>query len=109
MRILKRIDCVYMDLHGSIKTPTMTGAKYFLLLVDVISRKMWVYFLNKKSNCFSKFVAWKALVEKQTGKQVKALRSDNGGEFVSTQFKEFCRRKVYTGSIQLHTLHSKME
>jgi transposase InsO family protein len=33
------------------------------------------------------------LVEKQTGNQVKALRSDNGGEFVSAQFKEFCKRE----------------
>jgi transposase InsO family protein len=87
------LDLVHVDLHGPMKTPTMSGAKYFLLLVDDFSRKMWVYFLNKKSDCFSKFVAWKYLVEKQTGKQVKALRSDNGGEFVSTQFKELCKRE----------------
>jgi IS30 family transposase len=54
---------------------------------------MAVYFLNKKSDCFSKFVAWKALAEKQTRNQVKALRFDNGSEFVSAQFKEFCKRE----------------
>jgi transposase InsO family protein len=29
-------------------------------------------------------------VEKESGKQVKALRSDNGGEYISNEFKDFC-------------------
>ena len=36
------------------------------------------------------FCEFKALVEKESGKHVKALRSDNGGEFISTEFKDFC-------------------
>ena len=40
--------------------------------------------MNNKSSCCSNFVTWKALVEKQTGKQLEALGYDNGGEFVST-------------------------
>ena len=39
---------------------------------------------------YSKFYDFKALVEKESGKQVKALRSDNGGEFISGEFKKFC-------------------
>ena len=30
------------------------------------------------------------MVEKESGKKVKALRSDNGGEYVSNEFKNFC-------------------
>jgi IS30 family transposase len=84
---------VYVDLHGPMKTITVSGDKYFLLLFDEFLRKMWVYFMNKKSYCFSKFVAWKSVEEKETGKQVKALRFDYGCEFVSTYFKEFCTRE----------------
>ena len=36
--------------------------------------------MQKKRKTFSKFCEFKALVEKESGKQVKALRSDNGGE-----------------------------
>lgn len=43
----------------------------------------------KKDETFSKFVEFKALVEKETDKKVKALRSENGGEYVSNDFKEF--------------------
>ena len=38
--------------------------------------------MHKKDKTFSKFVEFKALVEKETNKKVKALRSDNGGEYV---------------------------
>ena len=38
---------------------------------------------------FSKFCECKALVEKDTGKHVKALRSNNGGEYISNEFKTF--------------------
>jgi len=30
------------------------------------------------------------LVEKESGKKIKALRSDNGEEYVSQEFKDFC-------------------
>ena len=46
--------------------------------------------MQKKSETYSKFCEFKALVEKESGKQVQALRSDNGGEYISSQFKDFC-------------------
>ena len=46
--------------------------------------------MQKKSNTFAKFCEFKALVEKDSGKKVIALRSDNGGEFISAKFKELC-------------------
>jgi len=33
------------------------------------------------------------LVEKESGKKVKALRSDNSGEYVSNEFNKFCVAK----------------
>ena len=47
----------------------------------------------KKIETFSKFCEFKALVEKESRKQVKALWSDNGGEYISNEFKEFCRKE----------------
>ena len=45
--------------------------------------------MQKKGQTFSKLFEFKALVEKESGKQVKALRSDNGGEYISNEFKDF--------------------
>lgn len=44
----------------------------------------------KRDETFSKFVEFKALVEYDTDKNVKALRSDNGGKYVLNDFKDFC-------------------
>jgi transposase InsO family protein len=49
--------------------------------------------MQKKDQTFSKFCEFKALVEKKSRKQVKALRSDNGGEYISNEFKDFCSRE----------------
>ena len=39
---------------------------------------------------YSKLCEFKELVEKESRKKVKALRSDNGCEFISSKFKDFC-------------------
>ena len=49
--------------------------------------------MQKKYQTFSKFLEFKALVEKESGKKVKALRSDNGGEYISNEFKNFCNKE----------------
>ena len=43
--------------------------------------------MQKKEDIFSKVVEFKALVQKETCKKVKALKSDNGGEYMSNEFK----------------------
>ena len=45
--------------------------------------------MQKKDQTFTKFCEYKSLVEKESGKKIKALRSDNGGEYVSQEFKDF--------------------
>ena len=46
--------------------------------------------MQKKDQTFLRFCEFKSLEEKEFGKKIKALRSDNGGEYVSQQFKDFC-------------------
>ena len=40
-----------------------------------------------------RFQEFKALVENQAGKKIKVLRLDNGGEYTSHAFDEFCRQE----------------
>ena len=46
--------------------------------------------MQKKDQIFTKFYEFKAFVEKESGKKVKSIQSDNGGEYVSNEFKKFC-------------------
>jgi transposase InsO family protein len=47
--------------------------------------------MKTKDEVFSKFQEFKALFENQTGKKIKVLRFDNGGEYTSKDFDAFCR------------------
>ncbi|KAM1427662.1 hypothetical protein ACFXTO_020187 [Malus domestica] len=44
-----------------------------------------------KSESFEKFKEFKNEVEKQTGKQIKTLRSDRGGEYLSNEFLDYLK------------------
>ena len=65
---------------------------YYVTFIDDYSRKVWTFFLKHKSEVFQKFKEWKTMVENQRGRKVRALRSDNGGEYTSTEFKEYLAR-----------------
>ena len=60
-----------------------------MIFVDDFSCKCSILFLKKKYYMFSKFCELKSLAEEDTGKKVKAFRSDNGGEYVSNELKNF--------------------
>ena len=50
----------------------------------------WVCLLNKKSEAFTKFKRFKELIENESDMKLKCLKSDNGGEFVSNEFGNYC-------------------
>jgi hypothetical protein len=86
----KPLQLVHMDLCGPSRKEGTGKENYFMLIIDDYSRLTWVAFLKEKSEAFEKFKVFKALTENQTGKRLKAVRFDRGGEFSLGSFKEFC-------------------
>ena len=81
---------IHSDICGPLEVPSLSRTVYFLTFIDDFSRKSWVYFLKNKSEVFSIFQIFKSLVENESGKKIKTLRSDNGGgEFVKNEFEAF--------------------
>ena len=76
-------------MFGPVKVPSLGKSMYYVSFIDDFSRNTWIYFLKKKSEAFDRFKEFKALVENQTKKKIKVLRTDNGGEFCSKEFEEF--------------------
>jgi transposase InsO family protein len=64
---------------------------YYVFFIDDYSRKTWVYLLKSKDEVFSKFKEFKVLIENLFERKIKILRSDNGGEYTSKEFMNFCR------------------
>jgi transposase InsO family protein len=55
----------------------------------IITKKTWNYLMKTKDEVFNKFQEFKALVENQTSKKIKVLRSNNGGQYTSKYFDAF--------------------
>ncbi|GJV24694.1 retrovirus-related pol polyprotein from transposon TNT 1-94 [Tanacetum coccineum] len=73
------------------KSTMMSGCRYFLSIVDDYSMRVWVNFLRHKNEAFSKFKELKQLVENQTSRKLKKLRTDNGLEFCNQKFNNLCK------------------
>jgi len=46
--------------------------------------------MKYKDEAFEKFKSFKALVENESDRRIKCLRSDRGGESTSDEFFDFC-------------------
>jgi len=84
------LNVVYSDVCGPLEVPSLGGNKYFINFIDEFSRKLWLYLITAKSEAFDMFQKFKILVEKQSGKSIKVLRFDGGGEYTSKVFEKFC-------------------
>lgn len=51
---------------------------------------MWTYLLKNKSVAFDAFKRFRALVENSPDKRIMTFRTENGGEFKSREFTEYC-------------------
>ena len=49
--------------------------------------------MKSKDETFIRFKEFVSLMETQFGKKVKALHSNNGGEYISEEFVDFCASK----------------
>ena len=85
------MDLIHSDVFGSVDVPSIGRSVYYVSFIDDFSIRTWVYFLRSKAEVFSHFKEFKAMVELQTGKKIKILRTDNGGEFCSNVFDTFCK------------------
>jgi hypothetical protein len=82
------LDLVHTDVCA-MSSKSLSSGEYFLTFIDDKTHYVWTYILKHKDEVFQKFLEWKTLVEKSTGKQLKTLRSDNGGEYISSEFKDY--------------------
>lgn len=74
--------------------------------IDDLSRYVYAHFTTNKFEVFLKFVQLKALVENQSGKRFKSIRTVNGSEYINNNFDNFGRQ---SGIIHLTTVPCSLQ
>ena len=87
------LELVHSDVCGPMPTKSLGGSSYFVTFIDDSTRKVWLYGLRSKDQVFSTFQKFLSMVENQFGRQLKSIRTDNGGEYVSHKFINFCDKR----------------
>ncbi|KAL0288030.1 UNVERIFIED_CONTAM: Retrovirus-related Pol polyprotein from transposon TNT 1-94 [Sesamum calycinum] len=81
------LDLIHTDVCGPLNTQARGGFSYLLTFTDDHSRYGYVYLMRYKSEAFVRFKEFRLEVENQTGRKIKILRSDRGGEYLSAPSK----------------------
>lgn len=79
------LDLVHSDRLGPINPPTRRGKKYILRFIDDHTRYNHLYLLSSKDKSAACFINYSSIVERLTGKKIRTLKTDRGGEYLSTK------------------------
>ncbi|KAG8949046.1 hypothetical protein FRC04_009120 [Tulasnella sp. 424] len=79
---------IHTDVHGPLKRAT-SAAEYWITLVDDASRKKEVVPMTRKSDSAEIIENYIKKIQRQTGKKVKMVRDDKGGEYMSKKLQRF--------------------
>jgi len=96
----QKLDPIPSDACGPIATIGLMGETYFATFIYESTDRIAIALLTQKSELLTRFMEYKAKVETETGKKIKSLRSDGGGEYTGN---EFCRYLTDNGITQYIT------
>ena len=95
-RATQPFEIVHSDVCGPMHVNSHGNSKYFVTFVDDYSRYIHVYFIKSKDEVLQKFKEFAKYAANTTGKKVKVLRSDNGGEYCLKAFKAYLKESGIT-------------
>jgi hypothetical protein len=86
--VRQRLELVHDDLCGPIAPVTPRSNKYFLLLMDDLSRYMWVAMIPSKDCAGVAIKEIQAWMKGRSNLKLRALCTDHRDEFTTTEFSE---------------------
>ena len=102
------LELIHSDVCGPIPSISLSGYEYYITFIDDYSRNTWIQFLNNKSEVFKKLKEFKALIENQSKKRIKTLRTNNGGEYTSKEFEAFYKEERIKRKLTIPIIPNKM-
>ena len=89
-RLLK---IIHTDVGGPVDPPTYDGKSYFVVFMDDYSHYCEVYLMERKSEVYDHLTAFIKSSENQHELKAWKIRCDNGGEYVSSKLKAWCKNE----------------
>ena len=89
-------------------TQAKGGYEHFITFTDDYSRYGYVYLMWQKSETFEKFKEFRAEVENQLGKCIKAIWSDRGVKYLLGDFKDYLTQNGIVSQLTDLELLNKM-
>ena len=84
------LQLVHSDVHGPLPVRSRQHYQYWITFIDDATRYWAVLPLKNKSDAFAAFKQYKAFAENQLNSQIKCIRDDKGGEYMSGEWQAFC-------------------
>ena len=85
------LDIVHSDVGGPMQTVNFSVKRYIVTFIDDKSRFVRSIFFKENQKVLDKYMQFAKFAETQTGRCIKVLGSDNGGDYASKWFAAFCR------------------
>ena len=80
-KALEVLELIHTYICGPFPKASWNGQQYFISFIDNYSRYGYLYLIKEKFQSLDLFKAFKAKVENQLNKRIKAVKSDRGGEY----------------------------
>ncbi|KAG5894850.1 hypothetical protein JTB14_023699 [Gonioctena quinquepunctata] len=85
-------DIIHSDVCGPFNPVAFDGSRYFQTIIDDYSHFVLVKTLKTKVEANQNLIDFVPEIERLKDVEVKAMRLDNGGEYISNSFKSYCRK-----------------
>ena len=93
VRSSRKLQLIHSDVCGPMPVESLGGQRYFVTFIDDYSRCCMVYFMKHKSEVMNKLKAFETIVTNDCGHKIAALRTDNGGEYISSEFQVYLKSR----------------
>ncbi|GAX82386.1 hypothetical protein CEUSTIGMA_g9814.t1 [Chlamydomonas eustigma] len=91
--ITEKLGLIHMDVCGPIEPTSMGGSRYIATFLDDYTNFSVVRLIKVKIQVPEEIKSVIAELERQTGLQVKAIRSDRGGEYINQTLQDYLKKK----------------
>ena len=80
------LELVHTNVCGPTNVRARGGCEYFITFINDYSRYGYIYFMHRKFEAIENFKKFRGETEKQLGKSINTLQTDQGGEYPFVDF-----------------------